>query len=64
MAEKIKCPIHGNELELVRQDELLVAICNCNVNKNPYKGKAVYQKHSPISKSATPEKVVNKKESE
>lgn len=61
MADKIKCPIHGNELVLEERENLLVAVCKCNVPNNPYKGKIVYQKPIVQKQETSFEKSVSPK---
>lgn len=60
--EVVKCPMHGNDLPLVKRGDKLVAICNCYTGgvKNRWKGKVVVERKLPKRranrKSATKKK--------
>ena len=49
--DKVECPQHPDHFLTVSQDpELgLIAVCNCNVRSNMWKGRVVWQKQEPLS---------------
>jgi len=56
MSETVKCPMHGNEIELIEKGKKLVAVCNCFTGpvKNRWKGKIVFSKDMPKVKKSKP----------
>ena len=42
-SDEVPCAIHGQPLELKKQGSKIIGICRCNVSKNTYAGKTVYE---------------------